>query len=82
MKRGRLLHRASGAGDAVAWLAIVVSVAVVYSVPAIGISVAYLLGGTREPLQRNCWRVVWRTWRRPLLPSLCWLPVSMTYECE
>jgi hypothetical protein len=41
---GKLLHRVSGPGDAVAWLAIVVSVGFVYSVPAVGISVAYLLG--------------------------------------
>jgi hypothetical protein len=41
---GKLLHRASGPGDAVAWLGIVVSVALVYSVPAVGIGVAYLLG--------------------------------------
>jgi hypothetical protein len=41
---GKLLHRVSGPGDAVAWLAIVVSVGFVYSVPAVGIGVAYLLG--------------------------------------
>jgi hypothetical protein len=41
---GKLLHRASGPGDAVAWLAIVVSAGLVYSVPAVGIGVAYLLG--------------------------------------
>ncbi|HEY6387265.1 MAG TPA: hypothetical protein VIX91_16440 [Candidatus Acidoferrum sp.] len=41
---GKLLHRVSGPGDAVAWLAIVVSVGLVYSVPAVGIGVAYRLG--------------------------------------
>src|SRR5215813_14070695 len=41
---GRLLHRETGPAEAVAWLAIVVSVALVYSVPAVGICVAYLLG--------------------------------------
>jgi hypothetical protein len=41
---GQLLHRASGPPEALAWLAIVVSVGLVYSVPAVGIGVAYLLG--------------------------------------
>jgi hypothetical protein len=41
---GKLLHQASGPGDAVAWPAIVVSVGLTYSVPAVGIGVAYLLG--------------------------------------
>jgi hypothetical protein len=41
---GKLLHRVGGPGDAAAWLAIVVSVALVYSVPAVGIGAAYLLG--------------------------------------
>jgi len=41
---GRLLHRAAGPTDAVAWLATVLSVALVYSVPAVGIRVAYVLG--------------------------------------
>jgi len=41
---GRLLHRASGPPEALAWLAIVVSVGLVYSVPVVGIGVAYLLG--------------------------------------
>jgi hypothetical protein len=41
---GKLLHRASWPADAVAWLAIVFSVGLIYSVPAMGISVAYLLG--------------------------------------
>lgn len=41
---GKLLHRASGLGDAVAWLSIAVAVALAYSVPAVGISVAYVLG--------------------------------------
>jgi hypothetical protein len=41
---GKLLHRASGPPEALAWLAIVVSVGLVYSVPAVGIGVAYLLG--------------------------------------
>jgi hypothetical protein len=41
---GKLLHRASGPPEALAWLAIVVSVGFVYSVPAVGIGVAYLLG--------------------------------------
>ena len=39
-----MLHRASGLGDAVAWLSIAVTVALVYSVSAVGISVAYVLG--------------------------------------
>jgi len=41
---GKLLHRASGAAEVWAWLAIVVSVGLVYTVPAAGIAVAYLLG--------------------------------------
>jgi len=41
---GKLLHRASGPGHAVAWLAVVVSAGLVYSVPAMGIGVACLLG--------------------------------------
>jgi len=41
---GKLLHRASGPGHAVAWLAVVVSAGLVYSVPAMGIGVADLLG--------------------------------------
>src|SRR5215831_3530365 len=41
---GKLLHRVSGPGDTVAWLAIAVSVGLVYGVPAVGIGVAYLLG--------------------------------------
>jgi hypothetical protein len=41
---GKLLHRASGPGDAVAWLAIVVSVGLIYGVPAVSIGVAYRLG--------------------------------------
>jgi hypothetical protein len=40
----KLLHQASGPGDAVACLSIVVSTAVVYAVPAVGIAVAYHLG--------------------------------------
>jgi hypothetical protein len=41
---GKLLHRASGPPEALAWLAIALSVGLVYSVPAVGIGVAYLLG--------------------------------------
>lgn len=41
---GKLLHRASGSGNAVARLAVVVSAGLVYCVPALGIGVAYLLG--------------------------------------
>ena len=41
---GRLLHRASGPRDAVGWLAIVVSVGLIYGVPGVSIAVAYLLG--------------------------------------
>jgi len=41
---GKLLHRASGPSEVLAWLAIVVSVGLVYSVPAVGILVAYLMG--------------------------------------
>src|ERR1700740_865587 len=41
---GKLLHRASGPGDTVAWLAIAVSAVLVYGVPAVGIGVAYLVG--------------------------------------
>jgi len=40
----KLLGRESGPGDAIAWLTIVASVALVYGVPATGIVVAYLLG--------------------------------------
>jgi len=41
---GKLLHRSSGPGYAMAWLAIVFSVGLMYGVPAVGIGVAYLLG--------------------------------------
>jgi len=41
---GQLLHRASGATEVLAWLAIVVSVGLAYCVPALGIGVAYLFG--------------------------------------
>ena len=41
---GKLLRQASGPGDAVAWFAIVVSVGLICSVPAVGIGIAYLLG--------------------------------------
>jgi len=41
---GKLLHRAMGPAEVMAWLAIAVSVALIYSVPAVGIGVAYLLG--------------------------------------
>jgi len=41
---GKLFDRASGPGHAVAWLAVVVSAGLVYSVPAMGIGVAYQLG--------------------------------------
>jgi hypothetical protein len=41
---GKFLHRASGPREALAWLALVVSVGLVYGVPAVGIGVAYLLG--------------------------------------
>jgi hypothetical protein len=69
---GKLLHRADGPGDAVAWLAIVLSVALVCSVPAVGISVAYVCwDDVKKALHRNCWYVVWRTWRSLLLHSLC-----------
>jgi hypothetical protein len=41
---GKLLHRATGPAEALAWFAIAVSVALIYSVPAAGMVVAYLLG--------------------------------------
>src|SRR5215813_10528304 len=41
---GKLLHRASGPAEVMACLAIVVSVGLIYSVPAVGIGVAYVLG--------------------------------------
>src|SRR5262245_34841554 len=41
---GKLLHRMDGPSDTVAWLAIALSVGLVYGVPAVGIGVAYLLG--------------------------------------
>ena len=41
---GKLLHHANLPAAAVAWLAIVVSIGLVYSVPAVGIGVAYMLG--------------------------------------
>src|SRR5215469_16863984 len=46
---GKLLHRASGPRDAVAWLALVVSIGLIYGVPAVGICVAYLLGRSGKP---------------------------------
>jgi hypothetical protein len=41
---GKLLHRASGRGDALAWLGVVVSVGFIYGVPAVAIGAAYRLG--------------------------------------
>jgi hypothetical protein len=41
---GKLLHRVSGPGETIAWLAIAVSVGFAYGVPAVGIGVAYRLG--------------------------------------
>ena len=41
---GKLLHEASGRRRAVAWLAIAVSIGLVYGVPAVGIAIAYVLG--------------------------------------
>ena len=41
---GKLLHRGGGAVAVMAWLAMVLSVALVYAVVAVGISVAYALG--------------------------------------
>lgn len=41
---GKALRSASGPNAAVAWLAIAISVALVYAVPAVGIGVAYSLG--------------------------------------
>jgi hypothetical protein len=41
---GKLLHQAIGLRDLIAWLAIAVSVSLVYGVPAAGIALAYLLG--------------------------------------
>ena len=41
---GKMLHRASGPDNVIAWLAITVSAALVYGVPAAGIAVAYGLG--------------------------------------
>src|SRR5258708_20248576 len=46
---GKLLHRASGPDEAVAWLAIAVSIGLVYSVPAVSIAVAYLLSPHERP---------------------------------
>lgn len=45
---GKFLHRAKGPDDALAWLAIALSVVLVYSVPAVSICVAYLLGRQEE----------------------------------
>src|SRR5262249_58686399 len=41
---GKLLHLTSGPAEAWAWLAIVISMGLVYGVPAVGLGVAYLLG--------------------------------------
>ena len=41
---GKLLHRVNGPGDMVGWIAIAVSVGLVYGVPAVGVGAAYLLG--------------------------------------
>src|SRR5262249_42499396 len=41
---GKLLHRAAGPGDAAAWLATVLSAALVYCVPAARLSGAYVVG--------------------------------------
>ncbi len=41
---GKLLHEARGPGDALAWLAVAISVGLVYGVPAVGIAVTYVLG--------------------------------------
>ena len=53
---GKLLHRASRATEVWAWLAIVVSVLLVYSVPVCGIAVAHLLG-RRERISSSELRV-------------------------
>lgn len=50
---GKLLHRVNGPGDMVGWIAIAVSVGLVYGVPAVGVGAAYLLGRMKEPLPRN-----------------------------
>jgi len=65
---GKLLHPASGPGDAMAWLAIAVSAALVYGVSAVGIAVAYRLARDERPRPRNSWQVALRTWRWLLLP--------------
>jgi hypothetical protein len=52
---GQLLHRASGPSDAVAWLAIVGSVGLVYSVPAVSIGVAYLIGRNESTSSSQLW---------------------------
>ena len=41
---GKLLHRVNGPGDLLGWIAIAVSVGLVYGVPAVGVGAAYLLG--------------------------------------
>ena len=46
---GQLLSRAAGRREAVAWLAIAVSVALVYGVPAVGFAVASKLGRHDDP---------------------------------
>ena len=55
---GRLLHQATGANYAAAWLAIAVSVVLTYGVAALSIGVAYLSGrhGEFEPGRMGCLR--------------------------
>ena len=45
---GRLLNRATGRREAVAWCAITASVSIVYAVPAIGFAVASKLGRNQK----------------------------------
>ena len=58
---GKLLHRASGPVYVLALLAIVVSVGLIYGVPALSFGVAYQLGEAKAPLPWNCSLVAWRT---------------------
>jgi hypothetical protein len=67
---GKLLHRASGPAETVAWLAVVVSVALIYSVPAVGIGVAYVRRHERTS-SSELLAVELHTWRWPLLHSSC-----------
>lgn len=68
---GKLLHRANRPGEAAAWLATIVSVGLIYGVPAASVGAAYL--------QSSFWAVRSPRWTRPFCgrPALQWASCPM-----